>query len=112
MHTFFFQEDTTLGNHDGYVSVDVALAVLIYERYGNIGICDALAQWHAEYAMWPGFRYLGSKSRVSRVSQNEEWCVMNQLQRAPRPPRCRLVSSQLCAGRRALPGTSCGRAWV
>ena len=72
VHTFFFQEDTTLGDHDGYVSVDIALPVLVYERYGNIGICDALAQWHTKDAMWPSFGDLGSKSRVSRARQNED----------------------------------------
>lgn len=48
--TLLFEEDPTFGHDYGNISVNVALAVLINERYGNIGVRDTLAEWDTEDA--------------------------------------------------------------
>jgi len=46
----FLQEDTALGDDNGDIAVDVTLAVLVEERYGDIGIGYALYEGHAKDA--------------------------------------------------------------
>lgn len=51
LHTFFFQEDTTLGYNNGNITINVALPIVVHQRDGNISIGDALSQRDAENAM-------------------------------------------------------------
>jgi len=48
--TFLLQKDTALGNNNRNISVDVALAVLIDERNGDVGVGYALSQRHPKDA--------------------------------------------------------------
>ena len=45
---FFLQEYPTFGNDYWNVSVDVALALLVLEGYGHIGVFDADVERYAE----------------------------------------------------------------
>jgi hypothetical protein len=49
--TLFFQEHTTFGHDDGDIAVNIALAVLVDERNGDVRVRDALSQRHAEDAL-------------------------------------------------------------
>lgn len=50
IRTLFLQENTTFGNHDGDVTVDVAFPIFVDKGYGNIGILDAIAKGDAKDA--------------------------------------------------------------
>lgn len=49
--TLLFQKDTTFGHDNGYITVDVALTLIIEERNGDVGIPYALLQRHSEDAL-------------------------------------------------------------
>jgi hypothetical protein len=53
--TLFLQEDATFGDYDGNVAVDITLAVLVKQRYGDVGIGYALYEGHAKDARKGGF---------------------------------------------------------
>ena len=55
MFTFLFQEDAAFGDHNWHVAVDVALTVLVEERYGDVRIGDALYEGHTKDARKGGF---------------------------------------------------------
>jgi len=38
--TLLFEEDAAFCDHDGHIAVDVALAFVVEERDGNIGVTD------------------------------------------------------------------------
>lgn len=46
--TLLLQKDTTLGNNHRHIAIYEALAVLIRQRDGNVGIFDALLQRDAK----------------------------------------------------------------
>lgn len=48
--TLFFQVDTAFRDDDGHVAVDVALAMFVEQRDGDIGIWYALNEWYAKDA--------------------------------------------------------------
>lgn len=48
--TLFFQVNSALCDDNGHVAVDVALAMLVEQRDGDVGIGYALDEWHAKDA--------------------------------------------------------------
>lgn len=48
--TFFFQEDAAFCNHDRNVAVNVALALIVKEGNGNVGVTDRGVQRDAKNA--------------------------------------------------------------
>ena len=48
IRTPLFQKDSAFRDDDWYVAVDVALAIFVDERDGNVGVRDALAQRDTE----------------------------------------------------------------
>ena len=48
IRTLFLQENTTFGNHDGDVAVNVAFPILVDKGYRNIGVLDAIAKGDAK----------------------------------------------------------------
>lgn len=60
--TLFFKEYTALCNYNRDVAIDVALAMLVEERYGDIRIGYALNEGDAKYAREGGFYAQGHVS--------------------------------------------------
>lgn len=56
--TLLFQKHSAFCNHYRDIAVNVALAVVVDERNGDICVNDALSQWYAEDALW--FRFCRS----------------------------------------------------
>lgn len=48
--TLFLQEDTAFSDDDGNIAVNVALAILINQRDGNVCVCYALSERNTKYA--------------------------------------------------------------
>lgn len=53
--TLFLQENTAFGDDDWNVTVDVTLAVLVEQRYGDVRIGYALYEGHTKDAREGGF---------------------------------------------------------
>jgi hypothetical protein len=53
--TFFFQEDTTLGDHNRYVAIYVAFAMFVEERNRNVGVGYTLDEGYTKYALLCSF---------------------------------------------------------
>ena len=53
--TFLLEENTTLGHHNGHITVDVAFPVIVHQGDGDIGVSNALSQRDAKDALWPRF---------------------------------------------------------
>ena len=49
--TFLFQIDSTLRNHDWHVAVDVALALIVVQTDGDVGVSYTFLQRHTKYAL-------------------------------------------------------------
>lgn len=49
--TLFFKINTALSDYDGNIAIDIALAVLVKQRYGDVGVGDALDERHTKYAL-------------------------------------------------------------
>jgi hypothetical protein len=71
--TFFFQEDATLCNHDGHITVDVTLAFVVEERNCNIGVTDRGVQRDAKNARCCCY------AKVSHYSDRRNECAAAQL---------------------------------
>ena len=50
MLTFLLQEHAALGDYDWYVAIDIALAVLVEQRYRYVCVRYALDEGYTEYA--------------------------------------------------------------
>lgn len=65
VRTFFLQKDTTLGDHDGHITVDETFAVIVREGDGDIRIFDADVEGNTEYTL----RFFCCKTRRISLTQ-------------------------------------------
>jgi hypothetical protein len=60
-HAFLLEEDAAFRDDDGYISINIALSILVDQGYSNIGVRYAVPQGHAEDALdWYFFKGLVS----------------------------------------------------